>query len=589
MEEVTDTKEFVLCFDGTGYKFRGDESDSNVLKIYRMLDRNDKSQLHYYQPGIGTNTRSVSQSNDAHANPIKRWYAKAKDAAFGSTFDDHVMAGYRYLMRFYSPGDGIYIFGFSRGAYVARLLAEMLDHIGLLEAGNEGKVSYVWSVFSKWGARSNSRDVSQKEKDALFQYMKALRETFCRPISQIRFLGLFDTVNSIPHFEKFRNKFAFPYTTRTSAKVIRHAVSIDEHRAKFRQDLLADTNPVSVSARARSSDHQAQNVHSIHPQGIHLDQNSRIKGRRAPMDESPRQENSKENVFYRPTPCTHSQSMKTNGQPMGTKPQSVTPMQPMTANSTIPASGSTVVPEQLPASPRTPYDTASGKFEDATQDIEEVWFPGCHADIGGGLELDKDEDWALSHVPLVWMIHEAQRAGLQFDSEKLKQFHCFDDSIAGDIQHCQRHRAAEQKVTRNEGETDERSEFEYALWRASTNGQIHDSLRFHHGDTWLSVLSWKMVEYLPFRRMILKSDQTWKPIRFPLPLGERRDIPRDAAVHGSAIHRMEVNSTYRPKNMAPKGKGKGEISGHQAEGWEMHAHHGCPVRETYRRTQPMRA
>jgi uncharacterized protein (DUF2235 family) len=29
-------KVFVLCFDGTGNKFNGDESDSNVLKIFRV-------------------------------------------------------------------------------------------------------------------------------------------------------------------------------------------------------------------------------------------------------------------------------------------------------------------------------------------------------------------------------------------------------------------------------------------------------------------------------------------------------------------------------------------------------------------------
>jgi hypothetical protein len=50
----------------------------------------------------------------------------------GSTsFDQHVIGGYKFLMRFYSPGDDIYMFGFSRGAYTARFLAEMLDHVGL--------------------------------------------------------------------------------------------------------------------------------------------------------------------------------------------------------------------------------------------------------------------------------------------------------------------------------------------------------------------------------------------------------------------------------------------------------------------------
>jgi uncharacterized protein (DUF2235 family) len=42
------------------------------------------------------------------------------------------MGGYKFLMRYYLPGDAIFLFGFSRGAYTARFLAEMLDHVGLL-------------------------------------------------------------------------------------------------------------------------------------------------------------------------------------------------------------------------------------------------------------------------------------------------------------------------------------------------------------------------------------------------------------------------------------------------------------------------
>lgn len=42
-------KKLVLCFDGTGNKFHGDDSDSNILKIFRMLDRTADDQYHYYQ------------------------------------------------------------------------------------------------------------------------------------------------------------------------------------------------------------------------------------------------------------------------------------------------------------------------------------------------------------------------------------------------------------------------------------------------------------------------------------------------------------------------------------------------------------
>lgn len=44
-----ETRKLVLCFDGTGNKFHGDDSDSNILKVFRMLDREADDQYHYYQ------------------------------------------------------------------------------------------------------------------------------------------------------------------------------------------------------------------------------------------------------------------------------------------------------------------------------------------------------------------------------------------------------------------------------------------------------------------------------------------------------------------------------------------------------------
>lgn len=78
-------KKFVLCFDGTGNKFSGTEADSNILKIYRMLDRNGDDQFHYYQPGIGTYVTSTNgkMSRTSRLDKFKSWYAKAKDIAIG--------------------------------------------------------------------------------------------------------------------------------------------------------------------------------------------------------------------------------------------------------------------------------------------------------------------------------------------------------------------------------------------------------------------------------------------------------------------------------------------------------------------------
>jgi uncharacterized protein (DUF2235 family) len=80
-------KKFVLCFDGTGNKFSGTDSDSNILKIYRMLDRNGDDQFHYYQPGIGTYVTKAngSMTRTGRLERFQSWYAKAKDSAIGNS------------------------------------------------------------------------------------------------------------------------------------------------------------------------------------------------------------------------------------------------------------------------------------------------------------------------------------------------------------------------------------------------------------------------------------------------------------------------------------------------------------------------
>jgi len=92
-----------------------------------MLDRSGGLGFHYYQPGIGTYVTTASLSTKGKIERLKNWYRKTKDTAIGTSFDHHVVGGYKFLMQYYSPGDDIFMFGFSRGAYTARFLAEMLD------------------------------------------------------------------------------------------------------------------------------------------------------------------------------------------------------------------------------------------------------------------------------------------------------------------------------------------------------------------------------------------------------------------------------------------------------------------------------
>jgi uncharacterized protein (DUF2235 family) len=572
-----------------------------------MLDRNHPHQFHYYQPGIGTYVTSKSLSRTSLFPRIRSSYLKAKDVAIGSSFDEHVIAGYKFLMRYYSPGDEMYFFGFSRGAYIARFLAEMLDYIGLLTVGNEELVQFAWKTFSKWQQRTGRGEEERRKRRELFHFMRAFRETFSRPVRRIRFLGLFDTVNSVPRFESaWMQRSKFPYTARSSAKVIRHAVGIDERRAKFRQDLISGVRAInSMSptgslplswAHFRRTGGKLDDVPTI-VHGDVKDENQRNGGKQAKEPGEPvsthqtfdtlRPGSQQDEHRYRP-----SSRSKWRGDFTLPVPHPVDDRASMV---------SCISQVSLKIHPET--GAMSKESVEAPQDIQEVWFPGGHADIGGGWKLNPGETWPLSHAPLVWMVQEAQRAGLVFDERKLKQFECCEE-FSGDVSPiCEtfafQHHKELEKVTievhgnsqsATKGEKTQGStrctSFRTALEHSSTQGSLHDCLEFGGQLPPISVLMWQVMEYLPFRRMDLQKDGSWKPIRWPLPRGEVRDIPDDALIHNSAIRRMETDPKYRPGNLIVGGGGRGvrKAPEHFGTGeWVVIQDEGHPVQEIYMR------
>ncbi|RPA75181.1 hypothetical protein BJ508DRAFT_214773, partial [Ascobolus immersus RN42] len=225
----------VLCFDGTGNKFRGDASDTNVVKIYKLLDRTAPGAYHYYQPGIGTYINSTEGKQRGPFDRVRAGLEKTLDTALGTSFHDHVIAAYTFTMRYYRPSSRIYIFGFSRGAYTARFLAQMFHKIGLLSRGNEEMIRFAWRNYEKY-----ERCTDATERAKLERYCAEFKKTFCREMVEIRFLGLFDCVNSVGSLEIPYFKRSFPVSVDPPAGHIRHAVSIDERRCKFRPWLFSD-------------------------------------------------------------------------------------------------------------------------------------------------------------------------------------------------------------------------------------------------------------------------------------------------------------------------------------------------------------
>lgn len=228
-------KNIVICCDGTGNEFG--ESTSNVVKLYKMLVH-DNSQIAYYHPGVGTmGARSALSA-------ISRWWTKVIGLAFGYGISDNIADAYQFLMRTFQQGDRVYMFGFSRGAYTVRALCGMLHIVGLLREDNEGLIPYAIRML--------------KSKKIDFGIAADFKKTFCRECKP-HFVGVWDTVSSVGWVY---NAAHFPGTKAThnpDMHIIRHAVSIDERRAFFRQNLFGT-----------ASDPQ-QDIKEIWFAGVHSD------------------------------------------------------------------------------------------------------------------------------------------------------------------------------------------------------------------------------------------------------------------------------------------------------------------------------
>lgn len=211
------SRNLVLCLDGTNNQYA--TANTNVVKLYGMIDKSASDQLAYYQPGIGTMAPVGAWGK------LKRWAITRLDLAVAWLLEEHVTSAYRYLMRYYEPGDRIWIFGFSRGAYSARALAGMLRICGLLTPGNEELLPFAWTVYKS----ERARDVHE-----------GFRRTFARDV-EVHFLGLWDTVSSVGWV--WNPQYLRHTMNNEIVQHVRHAVALDERRSYFIQNLWGQLHP----------------------------------------------------------------------------------------------------------------------------------------------------------------------------------------------------------------------------------------------------------------------------------------------------------------------------------------------------------
>jgi uncharacterized protein (DUF2235 family) len=308
----------VLCADGTCNAFG--RTSSNVARLIEHLDLDRAAeQIACYDQGIGTRADQIepitafrerlrdrealqllAAPGDSWSRPWT-WPFLLGSMMFGWGLEANVRQLYVKLAELYEPGDTIFLFGFSRGAFTVRALAGLTWRYGIPVSGDAAEAERLftsaWSLF-----RDEYPDEDGTKAGLALRFREQSKVRGC----PIHFLGLWDTVKSygglipvmLPHLRH-----------NPSIAIVRHALALDEQRGWFDVTtwgaLDSDTEPNAGMSR--------------------LDRSTLAALR--------------------------------------------------------------------------------------TQDVAEVWFSGCHSDVGGG-----EQNTRTSDIALRWMLGEAANAGLELNA-----------------------------------------------------------------------------------------------------------------------------------------------------------------------------
>ncbi|CUH53752.1 DUF2235 domain-containing protein [Shimia marina] len=251
-------RKLIICLDGTGNEV--EKNESNILRIYKCL-KHDNQQLVYYEPGVGTlSTRPFARG----------YFSKIKlllGLAAGLGLHQNVLHAYAFLCENYQDGDQLYFFGYSRGAYTARVLAGFINDFGLVAPHELHLVGPVFKAWRKLHTDSTSKDYATLRISEQFFHMRH---------PSIRFLGLWDTVSSMIRIRlRWGSLIEFgshsSVDENPSVKAVRHVLAIDETRRFFRHQFWKPGQKYYGNRFKKKSDPPDQDVKQVWFAGTHTD------------------------------------------------------------------------------------------------------------------------------------------------------------------------------------------------------------------------------------------------------------------------------------------------------------------------------
>ena len=236
MDSILSGRQLVICCDGTNNNLTGNTNDTNVVKLAQLLAQfpsAEASQMVFYDPGVGNPGELPGAT---WADGISRWAQRVAGLAFGRGVYENMADCYLFLMRHYHPGDQIYIFGFSRGAFTARSVAGLVNQFGVLRSHMESMLpTLIHTYFS-------DRELKQDKITAIAKQASELFANAASRVVEIQFVGVWDTVASVGMGPFSARITALPTIKDKRFLNVRQALALDEQRAQFKPRLYVDNN-----------------------------------------------------------------------------------------------------------------------------------------------------------------------------------------------------------------------------------------------------------------------------------------------------------------------------------------------------------
>lgn len=241
------SKNIVVFSDATGQE-GGKGHNTNVYKLFNMLEHRTSRQVAFYDRGLGTGWRKISGN------------------VSGSGISHNIRECYRFIFDHFEADDRIFLFGFSRGAATVRSLSSFIHYFGILPKSRPELIKKAYKIYKKHkheAADSAHRHHTMPKADDFVRRHHTLW-------TRIKFIGCFDTVAALglpfktasailDNIPGFRHEF-HDFFLSESIENAYHALAIDDERKTF--------HPILWDATV---DEEYQNLRQVWFSGTHTD------------------------------------------------------------------------------------------------------------------------------------------------------------------------------------------------------------------------------------------------------------------------------------------------------------------------------